>query len=69
MKDLNKVPWQLREHVASQDKGIGLKHHQSPVCVKLPPEIDAIVRSLPNRSHKLRQWIIEGMEREGLIEP
>ena len=39
-----------------------------PLSVKLPREIDAIVRSLPNSSEKLMQWIIEGMEREGLIE-
>ena len=38
-----------------------------PVSVKLPREIDAIARSLPNSSEKLMQWIIEGMEREGLI--
>ena len=38
-----------------------------PLSVKLPREIDAIVRSLPNSSEKLMQWIIEGMEREGLI--
>ncbi len=38
-----------------------------PLSVKLPREIDAIVRSLPNNSEKLMQWIVEGMEREGLI--
>jgi hypothetical protein len=47
--------------------GLGINHDHKPVCVNLPPEIDAIVRSLPNRSEKLRQWIIEGVEREGLF--
>ncbi len=38
-----------------------------PVAVALPIEADEIVRSLPNRSAKLREWILEGMRREGLL--
>lgn len=38
-----------------------------PVCVALPIEADEVVRALPNRSEKLRQWIVEGMRREGLL--
>jgi len=45
-----------------------IEYITSPFCVKLPRDIDAIVRALPNSSEKLMQWIIEGMEREGLIE-
>ncbi len=39
----------------------------NPVSVALPIEADEIVRGLPNRSAKLRQWILEGMRREGLL--
>lgn len=37
--------------------------------VRLPISLSKIVRSLPNRSQKLRQWIREGAEREGLLRP
>jgi hypothetical protein len=68
MANLDNVPWQFRDRVANQTKGLGTKKKQSPISVKLPPEIDSIVRSLPDRSEKLREWIIEGMKKDGLIE-
>lgn len=37
------------------------------LTVRLPQSVDAIARNLPNRSEKLRQWILEGLEREKLI--
>jgi hypothetical protein len=37
------------------------------LTVRLPESADAIARNLPDRSEKLRQWILEGMEREKLI--
>jgi hypothetical protein len=39
---------------------------KSTIGVRLPEWADAIVRLLPNRAEKLRQWIIEGIEKEGL---
>ena len=48
-------------------KGLGTTDKQSPVSVKLPPEIDSIVRSLPNRSEFLREAIAEKLKREGLL--
>ena len=48
-------------------KGLGTSYKQPPVSVKLPPEIDSIVRSLPNRSEFLRQAIAEKLERDGLL--
>lgn len=50
-------------------QGLGTKNDSPPICVKLPPDVDEIARSLPDRSAKLRQWIREGMEREGLLRP
>jgi len=47
--------------------GMGVTHKQPPVSVKLPPEIDAIVRSLPNRSEYIRQAIAEKLEKDGLL--
>ncbi|PHJ59583.1 hypothetical protein VF14_08910 [Nostoc linckia z18] len=41
----------------------------SPICVKFTTDVDEILRSLPNRSEKIRQWVIEGLEREGLLPP
>ena len=34
------------------------------ISVRLPEDIDPLIRSLPNRSEKLRQWIVEGWLRE-----
>ncbi|MDJ0648557.1 MAG: ribbon-helix-helix domain-containing protein [Xenococcaceae cyanobacterium MO_188.B19] len=48
-------------------KGLGTTDKQRPVSVKLPPEIDNIVRSLPNRSEFLRQAIAEKLKRDGLL--
>ena len=43
-------------------KGMGVTHKQPPVSVKLPPEIDAVVRSLPNRSEYIRK-----LEKDGFL--
>ena len=48
-------------------KGLGTTDKQSPVSVKLSPEIDSIVRSLPNRSEFLREAIAEKLRKEGLL--
>lgn len=57
-----------KEQTQFKGKGLGIKHRQSPICVMLPPDLDAYVRSLPNRSEWLRQAIKEKMERE-LLSP
>lgn len=46
---------------------MGVTHKQPPVSVKLPPEIDAIVRSLPNRSEYIREAIAEKLAKDGLL--
>lgn len=48
-------------------QGLGIGHSRSPVCVQLPPDLDALVRSLPNRSEFMRQAIVEKLRREGLL--
>ncbi len=50
-------------------KGKGLKttRKQRPVSVKLPPELDEIIKSLPNRSEFLREAIREKAIRENLL--
>jgi hypothetical protein len=49
-------------------KGLGTHDATRPICAKFPPDIDAILRSLPDRSEKIRQWVIEGMQREKLLD-
>ena len=46
---------------------MGVTHKQPPVSVKLPPEVDAVVRSLLNRSEYIRQAIAEKLAKDGLI--
>ena len=50
-------------------KGNGLKtkHGQIPVSVKLQPEIDEIVKSLPNRSEFIREAIYSKLKEENLL--
>jgi hypothetical protein len=48
-------------------RGLGTSDKQPPVSVKLPPEIDAVVRLLPNRSDYLRQAIIDKLQKDGLL--
>lgn len=49
-----------------EGKGIGTKSGQKPISVMLPLEVDAIVRSLPNRSDFIRQAVIEKLDRDGI---
>lgn len=44
--------------------GVGVKHDHKPISVMLPPETDAYVRALANRSQWLRQAVEEKMERD-----
>lgn len=44
--------------------GVGVKHGTKPVSVMLPPELDEIVRSLPNRSQFIREAIAEKVKKE-----
>lgn len=39
-----------------------------PIPVRFPPKVDEKLRSLSNRSEKIRQWVIEGMERERMFD-
>lgn len=68
-KTMGKIPKQLEASsarlVAEKSKGIGTKYGKSkPVCVLLPPELEAWVCSLDNRSEWLREAITEKYERE-----
>ena len=68
-KMMGKVPKQLEASsarlVAEKSKGIGTKYGKSkPVSVLLPPELEAWVRSLDNRSEWIREAITEKYERE-----
>ena len=56
-----------KENTQFKGKGLGVKHKQKPVSVMLPHEIDAVVRSLPNRSEYIRQAIAEKLEKDGLL--
>jgi hypothetical protein len=50
-------------------KGLGIGHSSRPICVLLQPELDALVRSLPERSAFVREAIVEKLEREGMVDP
>ena len=57
----------MGKKILFKNTGLNTKSKQPPVSVKLPPELDAIVRSLPNRSEFLREAIAEKAIRENLL--
>lgn len=56
-----------REATQFKDTGVGVGS-VTPIATRFPADIDALLRSLPNRSEKIREWVIEGLKREGLLE-
>jgi hypothetical protein len=48
--------------------GLNTRDNTPPRCVKLPPEIDAALLRVENRSAAMRRWIIAGLQAEGLID-
>jgi hypothetical protein len=40
---------------------------KQPITVRLPEDIDAIVRALPNRTEWLREAILDRLEQEDLL--
>ena len=56
-----------KEDTQFKSKGVGVKNKQRPVSVMLPPEMDSVVRSLPNRSDFIREAIAEKLQKEGLL--
>jgi hypothetical protein len=56
------------EPYAFKGHGIGVQHKTPPICAKLPPELDQLVRPMPNRSEFIREAILEKLQREGLYE-
>lgn len=47
--------------------GVGLTHKNKTFGFKIPDKYEDVLELLPNRSQKIRQWVIEGMIREGLV--
>lgn len=65
----NPKPVQTPEFLAkqfgpAQDLPEGVDLAKSALCVKLPMEIDAVIRPMPNRSEWLRRVICEAAKRE-----
>ncbi|MDF5715037.1 MAG: hypothetical protein PUP92_19020 [Rhizonema sp. PD38] len=48
-----------------KDKGVGVGR-KPPLSFQIQDPYDEILRSLPNRSEKIREWVIQGMLKEGL---
>lgn len=46
---------------------IGLTESIAPISVRYPAEVDAVLRALPDRQSRIRQWVEEGLRREGLL--
>jgi hypothetical protein len=46
---------------------LGIKHGQKVIGVKFPPMVDNVLRTLPDKSDKIRHWVITGMVGENLF--
>ena len=69
ISDKGKVPPQLEKATAKfvekYDKGLGMDWKTSKAfSVRLPPDLEAMVITLPNRSEWIRQAISEKLERD-----
>ena len=65
----NPQPVQTPEFLAKQfapaaDLPAGVELAKAALCVKLPADIDSLVRPLENRSEWLRRVIVEAAQRE-----
>lgn len=56
----------VRNDIATRfkSKGVGVKSDTKPISVMLPEDLDAYVRSKPNRSEWLRRVIAEAVAKE-----
>jgi hypothetical protein len=51
-----------------KDTGLGTKSDTRPICAKFSPDIDAIIRALPNRSEFVRSAVMDALKKSGLLE-
>ena len=58
----------VKGHQGFVSEGKNIGSQVGVIGCKFPPEIDEILRSLPNRSDKIREWVIQGLVREKLLE-
>ncbi|MBD2776752.1 hypothetical protein [Iningainema tapete] len=48
--------------------GLGITNESKTFGFKINEKYEDVLIMLPNRSQKIREWVIQGMLREGLIE-
>jgi hypothetical protein len=48
-------------------KGLGTTTDTRPICAKFPPDVERILRSLPDRSEFIRAAVIAALEEQGLL--
>jgi len=59
---------ELAEDNKFKDTGLGTKSDTSPICAKFPPDVDVIIRGLPNRSEFVRSAVVAALKKYGLLE-
>ena len=57
------------EYGRFKSKGLDSKRKGRTITITVEPELEEALRSLPKGtvSERVRQWVREGMEREGLL--
>ena len=65
---IRSIPMNKNPKYKIKGKGLNTTSKQRPVSVKLPPDLDAVIKALPNRSEFLREAIREKAIRENLID-
>ncbi|MBD2776756.1 hypothetical protein [Iningainema tapete] len=57
-----------KEATQYKSTGLGIGSGRKSYAFKIAQKYDHVLENLPNKSEKFREWIIQGMLREGLIE-
>ena len=50
-----------------KSKGLGTKKGQIPLTFRVSPEVNEVVRSLPNKADLCREILIEGLKARKLL--
>ena len=56
-----------KEKTQFKSQGVGVKSKTTPVSVMLPPQLEILIKSMPNRSEYIRKAIANQLEQDGFL--
>ncbi len=52
---------------STQFKGTGTDYAKTPISIKFDKITDIVLRQIPDKSAKIREWVLEGLKKEGYL--